>query len=69
MDASPKIGVKVCMDGPMGALETSMDWCSRERFLARLIKAEERNWGGALNVTLPSIEYEEIMDDQIRNEV
>ena len=69
MDATPKIGVKVCMDGPMSALETRMDWCSRERFIARLVRAEEHNWGSALSVTLPQIEYEEIMDDNIRNEV
>ena len=69
MDATPRIGVKVCMDGPMSALETRMDWCSRERFLTRLIRAEERNWGSALNTVLPEVDYEEIMDDTTRQEV
>ena len=69
MDATPKIGVKVCMDGPMGALETRMDWCSRERFIARLVRAEERNWSGALSTIVPEIEFEEIMDDTTRNQV
>ena len=69
MDATPKIGVKVCMDGPMSALETRMDWATRERFLARLVRAEEQNWGSALSVNLPLIQYDEIMDDNIRNEV
>ena len=69
MDATPKIGVKVCMDGPMSALETRMDWASRERFLACLVRAEERNWGSALKANLPAIEYDEIMDDNVRNDV
>ena len=69
MDANPKIEVKVCTDGPMSALETRMDWCSKERFLERLIRAETKNWNSALGTTLPSIDFEEIMDDETRNAV
>ena len=69
MDANPKIEVKVCTDGPMSALETRMDWCSKERFLERLSRAETRIWGGAQETKLPDIDLDEIMDDETRNAV
>ena len=69
MDAVPRIGVKVCTDGPMSALETSMDWCSKERFLARIVRAETKTYGSAIGTNFPDIDFEEIMDDETRNAV
>ena len=69
MDATPTIGVKVCTDGPMSALETTMDWCSKERFLARLVRAETKIYASAISTNFPDIDLDEIMDDETRNAV